>query len=128
MATLIDTAPTIDLATQDITQLVEALRDYHGLYSPLFQRREQRQAAHTYLQGLLPELPRKSIEPMVLALEGVPPNAVRAMQAFISAGAWDDEALLSQHWKEVEKDLGEDEASCWSMAAIFPSRGAIRRG
>jgi hypothetical protein len=53
MATVIDTAPKIDLAMQDITQLVEALRDYHGLYSPLFQRREQRQAAHTYLQGLL---------------------------------------------------------------------------
>ena len=51
MTILIDTAPTIDLAIQDITHLVEALRDYHGLYSPLFQRREQRQAAHTYSKG-----------------------------------------------------------------------------
>ena len=140
MATLIDTAPKIDLAIQDITHLVAALRDYHGLYSPLFQRREQRQAAHTYLQGLLSELPRKSIEPMVLALEGVHPNAVRAMQAFISAGTWDDEALLSQHWKEVEKDeqicdvtsqeetWAQTRVSCCSTAAIFPSRAVIRRG
>ena len=123
MTILIDTAPTIDLAIQDITHLVEALRDYHGLYSPLFQRREQRQAAHTYLQGLLSELPRKSIEPMVLALEGVNPNAVRAMQAFISAGAWDDEALLAQHWKEVEKDLGEDDGVLLVDGSDFPKQG-----
>ena len=124
MATLIDTTPKIDLAIQDIEHFVEALRDYHGLYSPLFQRREQRQAAHTYLQGLLSELPRKSIEPMVLALEGVHPNAVRAMQAFISAGAWDDEALLSQHWKEVEKDLGEDEGVLLVDGSDFPKQGS----
>jgi SRSO17 transposase len=128
MATLIDTTPKIDLAIQDITHLVEALRDYHGLYSPLFQRREQRQAAHTYLQGLLSELPRKSIEPMVLALEGVHPNAVRAMQAFIRAGAWDDEALLSQHWKEVEKDLGEDEGVLLVDGSDFPKQGGHSAG
>ena len=113
----------MDLAIQDIAHLVEALRDYHGLYSPLFQRREQRQAAHTYLQGLLSELPRKSIEPMVLALEGVHPNAVRAMQAFISVGTWDDEALLHQHWKEVEKDLGEDEGVLLLDGSDFPKQG-----
>ena len=124
MATLIDTTPKIDLAIQDIPHLVEALRDYHGLYSPLFQRREQRQAAHTYLQGLLSESPRKSIEPMVLALEGVHPNAVRAIQAFMSAGAWDDEALLSQHWKEVEKDLGEDEGVLLVDGSDFPEQGS----
>jgi len=124
MATLIDTVPKMALAIQDITHLVEALRDYHGLYSPLFQRREQRQAAYTYLQGLLSELPRKSIEPMVLALEGVNPNAVRAMQAFMSAGTWDDEALLHQHWKEVEQDLGEDDGVLLLDGSDFPKQGS----
>ena len=76
----------MDLATPDIEHLVEELRAYHALYSPLFQRREQRDAAHTDLQGWLAMLPRKSIEPMVLAVEGVAPKAVRAMQAFISEG------------------------------------------
>src|SRR5712692_9600781 len=84
---LIETTPKMELVIQDIEHLVEALRDSHALYRPLFQRREPREAAHTSLQGLLAELPRKSIEPLVLALEGVHPHAVRAMQAFISEGA-----------------------------------------
>ena len=106
MSDLIETAPRMDLSVQDIEHLVEELRTYHAIYSPLLQRREQREAAHTYLQGLLAPLPRKSIEPMVLAVEGVVPTAVRAMQSFISAGQWNDARLLHQHWKEVDTDLG----------------------
>ena len=67
MSDLIETAPRMDLSVQDIEHLVEELRAYHAIYSPLFQRREQREAAHASLQGLLAPLPRKSIEPMVLA-------------------------------------------------------------
>ena len=66
MIDLIETTPQMDLVTQDIEHLVEELCTYHTIYSPLFQRREQREAAHTSLQGLLATLPRKSIEPMVL--------------------------------------------------------------
>src|SRR4029077_20453018 len=109
MMDLIETTPKMDLSVHDIEHLVEELRAYHAIYSPLFQRREQREAAHTYLQGLLAPLPRKSIEPMVLAVDGVAPTAVRALQAFISEGMWDDEQLLHQHWQEVETDLGADE-------------------
>src|SRR6266446_4423072 len=65
MMDLIETTPKMDLAIHDIEHLVEELRAYHAIYSPLFQRREQREAAHSYLQGLLAPLPRKSIEPMV---------------------------------------------------------------
>lgn len=70
----------------DIVHLVEELRAYHAIYSPLFQRREPREVAHASLQGLLARLPRKSIESMGLAVDSVAPKAVRAIQAFISAG------------------------------------------
>src|SRR6266571_2641621 len=94
MTALIETTPKMDLAIQDIEHMVEELRVYHAIYSPLLQRREQREAAHTYLQGLLATLPRKSIEPMVLAVDGVAPTAVRAIQSFISEGMWDDGGLM----------------------------------
>ena len=58
MMDLIETTPKMDLAIQDIAHLVEELRAYHAIYSPLLQRREQREAAHTSLQGLLAPLPR----------------------------------------------------------------------
>jgi len=124
MIDLIETAPKMDLAIQAIELLVEELRAYHTIYSPLFQRRAQRQAAHTYLQGLLATLPRKSIEPMVLAVDGVAPKAVRAMQSFISEGQWDDEQLLHRHWKEVEADLGADDGVLMVDGSDFPKQGS----
>jgi hypothetical protein len=54
------------------------------------------------LHGLLLEIPRQSIEPMVLALEGVKAKVVRTMPWCISAGGWDDDALLTRHWQEVD--------------------------
>jgi SRSO17 transposase len=128
MMDLIETGPKMELALQDIAPLVEALRDDHALSSPLFQRREQREAAHTSLQGLLAELPRKSIEPLVLALAGVHPHAVRAMQACISAGAWDDDALLRQHWKDGEQDGGEDAGVLMVDGSDFPTQGVHSAG
>ena len=97
------------------------------IYSPLFQRREQRDCAEKYLQGLLLELPRKSIEPMVLALEGADQNAVRAMQQFLSAGAWDDDRLLRRHWQEVDAGAGRRPTACCSwMGVIFPNKAPSR--
>ena len=128
MTALIETAPKMDLAIHDIEHLVEELHAYHAIYSPLFQRREQREAAHTYLQGLLATLPRKSIEPMVLAVDGVAPKAVRAMQSFISEGRWDDERLLHQHWKEVERDLGADDGVLMVDGSDFPKQGVHSAG
>ena len=105
----IETTPAMELTPQAIDNLVEELRAYHAIYSPLFQRREQREGAAQYLHGLLLDLPRKSIEPMVLALEGAQSQAVRPLPWFIPEGAWDDEALLPRHWQEVDALRGEDD-------------------
>lgn len=120
------TAPTLDLTPQEVAGLVEELHAYHALYAlyaPLFQRREQRDWAEQYLRGLLSGLPRKSIEPMVLALVGADRNAVRGMQQFVSAGTWDDDAILQRHWQEVERELGEEEGVLTLDGSDFPKQG-----
>ena len=58
MTILIETTPKMDLAIQDSEPLVEELRAYPAIYSPLLQWRAQREAAHTSLQGLLATWPR----------------------------------------------------------------------
>jgi SRSO17 transposase len=123
MSTPIATPAVIDLTPRDLDNLVEELRAYHALYSPLFQRREQREWAAKYLHGLRLELPRKSIEPLVLALEGAQPQAVRAMQQFLSEGSWDDTALLHRHWQEVDRELGEDDGVLILDGSDFPKQG-----
>ena len=59
----ISTVPALEPTPQAIENPVEQLRAYHAIYSPFFQRREQRAGAQQYLHGLLLELPRQSIEP-----------------------------------------------------------------
>ena len=74
----IATVPVLDLTPQDGDTIIDELRAYHAIYSPLFQRREQRAWSEQYLHGLLLAIPRKSIEPMVLALKGADRNAPAA--------------------------------------------------
>ena len=113
----------MDLTPQDVDNLLEELRAYHALYAPLFQRREQRDWSVQYLRGLLSDLPRKSIEPMVLALVGADRKAVRGMQQFLSAGPWDDAAILQRHWQEVDQVLGDDDGVLTLDGSDFPKQG-----
>jgi SRSO17 transposase len=99
----------MELSPYDIDNLVDELRAYHAIYSPLFQRREQREWAADYLHGLLLDIPRKSIEPLVLALRGDDANAIRGMQQFVGAGAWSDQPILEHHWGEVDQTLGDED-------------------
>jgi len=128
MSTPIATIPVMELTPRDLEHLVEELRAYHAIYSPLFQRCEPREWSQKYLHGLLLELPRKSIEPMVLALEGAKPNAVRAMQQFIGEGAWDDQVILHRHWQEVDRELGEDDGVLILDGSDFPKQGQASVG
>jgi SRSO17 transposase len=119
----IDTAPALDLAPQEVDALIEELGTYHAIYSPLFRRREQRQWSQQYLHGLRLELPRTSIAPMVLALEGANRNTVRALQQFLSEGAWEDDTIRQRHWQEVDRDLGDDDGVLALDGSDFPKQG-----
>ena len=113
----------LDLQPQQLAAVVKELSEYHAIYSPLFARREQRAHALTYLHGLLLPLERKSIEPIIRELEGADRNAVRAMQQFIGAGGWSDEAILSRHWQEVAKTLGDEDGVLILDGSDFPKQG-----
>src|SRR5258708_2874729 len=82
------------LTAADVTGLAAALTRYHAEFAACFRRAEQRHWARKYLEGQLSPIPRKSVEPMALAVEG---GNVQAMQQFIGVGAWDDEVVLAQH-------------------------------
>jgi SRSO17 transposase len=118
-----ETAPVMDLRPRDVDHLVEAWREYHAISSPVFQRREQREGAEKSLHGLLLEMPRKSIEPMVLAVEGAHAKAVRTLPLFISDGTWDADALLPRHGQEVEMLLGDDEGVLTLDGSDFLKQG-----
>lgn len=121
--TMLTTAPVLDLTPTDLADIMDELHAYHAIFSPLFARREQRDWAATYLHGLLLDIPRKSIEPMVLHLRGADRNAVRTLQQFVSIGAWDDAPILAQLWREIATDLGDADGVLVVDGSDFPKQG-----
>lgn len=122
------TVPVMHLAVEDCGPVLSSLERYRGLYVSEFRRREQRMAAGSYLTGVLSAAENKAIEPMVLETGGVDQNEVRAMQHFISEGAWDDEAILAIHQGEVQKDLGDQEGVYLIDGCDFPKQGTHSAG
>lgn len=119
----VETVPRITLEPKDVDSLADELDEYHAIYSFLFQRREQRDRAKGYLNGLLSRMENKSVEAMVIEQEGPDPNAIRSMQHFISEGAWTDTEILRRHWQEVSKDLAEDDGVYTLDGSDFPKQG-----
>lgn len=118
------TPPVIRLKASDLKErLLPELERYHEIYSPLFRRREQREQSEKYLRGLLLDLPNKSVETMILHLEGDDPNAIRAAQQFISQGSWEDETILCRHWQEVDQDLGDENGVLILDGSDFAKQG-----
>ena len=123
MTTQIETVSQNKLLTTDVQELAPELGAYQSIFADCFRRREQREKCHTYLHGLLQPLPNKSIETMMLHNEGDNPNSIRAMQHFISQGAWDDATVLARHAQEVEKDLGDEDGVLIVDGSDFPKQG-----
>ena len=72
-------APECNLTPRDVKQFVKELKAYHARFKAAFRRPEQFKRAAIYLKGLLGDAPRKTIEPMALALG----ENVRDLQHFI---------------------------------------------
>lgn len=115
--------PEGNLVSADLSEMASELVAYHQLFNDLFKRSEQRAWSELYLRGQLSSIERKSIEPMVLRLKGADRAAVRAMQQFLSDGAWDDEKILERHQSIVASDLGESEAAVIVDGSGFPKQG-----
>ena len=119
----IETVSLNQLLTTDVQELAPELEAYQSIYADCFGRREQREKCHSYMHGLLQQLPNKSIETMMLHNDGDNPNSIRAMQHFISQGAWDDAAVLNRHAVEVDKDLGDEDGVLIVDGSDFPKQG-----
>jgi SRSO17 transposase len=117
----------VGLTAHDLDDVADELRAYQAHFAPLFQRREQREWAEVYLRGLLlTDVPRKNVEAMALRLLGAGPFAprrVRALQQFISEGAWDDAALLAAHQDLVDQTLGAEDGVFIIDGSDVPKQG-----
>jgi len=99
------------------------LEKFQKLLHPFFKRKEQKRHSDNYLGGLIHPLPNKSIETMMLHMHGEDENHIRAMQHFMSAGSWDDRAVLSKHWQLVDETMGDEDGVLVVDCSGFPKQG-----
>src|SRR5258707_12819004 len=87
--------PTLDAAVLD------RLREYAALFAPDFPQSKPARWADVYLQGLLADGERKSIEPLSRRVT-LPPDLTsqdpeQALQQFVNQSPWDERAVLARY-------------------------------
>ena len=123
MTQIIETVEKNRLTVQDLEPLAAELEAYQKIYDDYFCRKEQKREARGYLAGLMQPLPNKSIERIVLHNQGDDANAIRAMQHFMSQGAWLDSPILNRHWQEVEEEIGSEDGVLIADGSGIPKQG-----
>lgn len=88
-------------------------------YLPCFGRREQRDHAVQVLRGKLSALDRKTCEPIAREA-GV---ARKPVQTFVGAGAWDDEAVMSELRGHATEEFDDPDATFVVDGSAFPKKG-----
>jgi SRSO17 transposase len=105
---------------QQLLALKPELDRFLDRFAPLFGRDENQAHARRFVQGLLHGGERRSIENIAQAMSGGP---VRSLQAFISTGAWSDDAILKQMRDAVLEVLADDDAVFNADETGFPKKG-----
>src|SRR5215470_12168537 len=80
--------PTFDVQVSDVEGCMDALPEFQSVFHDGFARSEARAHCLDDMVGPYSPLPRKSLEPMALAVEG---SRVRSLQRFLSETVWDEE-------------------------------------
>ncbi len=106
---------------QQLRQLKPELDSFLDSFAPLFGRDENQAHARRLVQGLLHKGERRNIENIAEALDGGP---VRSLQAFVTTGAWHDQALLAELRCQALAVLADEDAVWNSDETGFPKKGA----
>jgi len=107
------------LVPGDVEQLVEELEVYYRLFAAAFRRPEQAKWGEVYLNGLLGDLVRKTIERIALGLG----QNVRDLQHFIGQSPWPMEPILAIHQQLVAETLGEPDG-----VVLIDESGVVKQG
>jgi SRSO17 transposase len=94
------------MTVQQIRSLGPALVAFVGEFADCFIDSDTRYHLTEYVKGQLSDLPRKSVEPIALAMD-VPP---RTLQEFLSLSHWDHDRLRDTMQQMVIRDHAEDQA------------------
>jgi SRSO17 transposase len=108
------------------------LRDYAALFAPDFPQSKPARWAGVYLQGLLLDGERKSIEPLsrrITLPEGLASkDPEQALQQFVSQSPWDDQAVLRRYRAHLAQTFASPDGVFVIDDTTFPKQGTSSVG
>lgn len=107
------------VSPSDVAGMLSSLNDFLAPYRPLMARAEQRKHLGVFVEGLLSDLERKSIEP-IASRHGL---ARRPLQTFVGSGRWDDFDVRERMQHEIAQELGQPDAALVLDSSAFPKYG-----
>jgi SRSO17 transposase len=106
---------------QQLLALKPELDRFLGRFAPLFGVEQNQTHARCFVQGLLHQGERRNSENIAQAIAGC---NVRNLQAFVTTGAWRDDALLAEMRGCVLEVLADEDAVCNYDETGFPKKGS----
>src|SRR5436305_13036630 len=108
--------------------VLDRLRDYAALFLEDFPQAKPARWAGVYLEGLLLDGDRKSIEPLsrrVSLPEGLPSkDPEQALPQFVNQSPWDDQAVLRRYRSHLAQTFAHPEGIFLFDDVSFPKQGA----
>jgi SRSO17 transposase len=108
-----------EVSTAAVRGCRQRLQQFLRRYLPKFYREEQRELAEVVLHGKLSHLQRKTSEPIAYQAG----RQRKPVQNFVGAGAWDDEAVMSELRRHVAQERGHEEGVAVLDGSGFPKSG-----
>jgi len=90
-------------------------------YIPFLGRKEHKQHMVTMLQGLLSDLPRKTIEPIAIAFRGI--GSVRNMTQFMTKCKWDERGMLAEYQSDLSETIAAGDGMITGDETGIPKKG-----
>lgn len=107
------------MSPQTVRGCAERLTEFLTRYVPLFHRTELREHFFLAVEGRLSGVERKTSEP--ISRQAGKPR--RALQRFVGAGDWDDEAVMAELRQQVCEELADPQGVLVLDPSSFPKKG-----
>ncbi len=111
---------TTQVDPSDVEGMVGGLHRFARSFAPFFYRKEQADLSKMYLEGLVSDLHRKSVEPIAIAHH----HPRQGLQRFVGQGKWKDGDVRSELHRQVASDLGDPDGILVLDSSGFPKKGS----
>jgi len=117
--------PLLSLQREQVDGILDKLDHFWQRFAPLFQRREQSEWGVKYISGRF-MVGEKYFTNAIARRVGE--KSERAMQNFIGASPWDDQALIVEHQSVTQETIGHPEGCIIMDGSGFPRKGTESAG